>query len=85
VIGRDEGFCQVPGCSRPATHAHHVLSRSRGGSDEPANLVSLSAPHHLRGVHRRFIRVYGRGPDGLTWELGSRAGREPLLVFAELP
>jgi hypothetical protein len=83
VIDRDQGFCQVAGCSRPAVHAHHVLFRSRGGSDEPANLVSLCAPHHLHGVHRGFIRVYGRAPDGLTWELGCRVGREPLVLFAE--
>ncbi|WP_176067519.1 HNH endonuclease, partial [Anaeromyxobacter diazotrophicus] len=29
VRERDEGHCQVPGCSRRATHAHHVLFRSQ--------------------------------------------------------
>ncbi len=70
VIERDQGFCQVPGCSRAAVHAHHVRWRSRGGGDEPENLVSLCAGHHLHGIHRGYIRVSGRAPDGLVWELG---------------
>ena len=49
VRERDLGCCQVPGCSRRAVHAHHVVPRSRGGSDDPSNLVALCACHHLRG------------------------------------
>ena len=71
VIERDGGFCQVPGCSRPAVHAHHVQYRSQGGDDEPENMVALCAPHHLRGVHTGRVRVSGRAPDGLLWELGT--------------
>jgi 5-methylcytosine-specific restriction endonuclease McrA len=63
----------VPGCSRPAAHAHHVTFRSRGGGDDPSNLVALCAPHHLHGVHRNWIRVRGQAPDQLVWELGERA------------
>ena len=33
VLARDLGFCQVPGCSRAATHAHHINYRSHGGAD----------------------------------------------------
>ena len=73
AIERDQGFCQVPGCSRAAVHAHHVVWRSRGGGDEPENLVSLCAGHHLHGIHRGYIRVSGRAPDGLVWELGEEA------------
>ena len=73
VIERDQGFCQVPGCSRSAVHAHHVVWRSRGGGDEPENLVSLCAGHHLHGIHRGYIRVSGRAPHGLVWELGEEA------------
>jgi hypothetical protein len=38
--------------------------------------VSLCAGHHLHGIHRGYIRVSGRAPDGLAWELGEevRAG-----------
>jgi 5-methylcytosine-specific restriction endonuclease McrA len=78
VIARDAGFCQVPGCSRAAAHAHHVLYRSRGGVDEESNMVSLCATHHLHGVHRGWVRVRGRAPEGLTWELGVRPGGAPL-------
>jgi hypothetical protein len=70
ILARDRGCCQVPGCSRAATHVHHVRYRSCGGGDDPGNLVSLCTAHHLQGVHRGFIRVYGRAPDALCWELG---------------
>ena len=73
VIERDHGYCQVPGCSRGAEHVHHVVFRSRGGGDEPENLVSLCVAHHLHGVHRGWARVSGRAPDQLTWELGEVA------------
>jgi hypothetical protein len=74
VLARDGGFCQVPGCSRPGVHAHHVTYRSRGGGDEEGNLVSLCAPHHLHGVHAGYVRVRGTAPDGLRWELGVGLG-----------
>ena len=70
VIERDHGYCQVPGCSRGAEHVHHIVFRSRGGGDEPENLVSLCVAHHLHGVHRGWVRVSGRAPDQLEWELG---------------
>jgi hypothetical protein len=69
AIERDGGFCQVPGCSRAAVQAHHVRCRSRGGSDDPENLSPLCAGHHLRCVHEGWIRVTGRAPDGLVWEV----------------
>jgi hypothetical protein len=72
IRARDRHFCQVPGCSRPAVHAHHIKHRSQGGSDEEWNLVSLCAAHHLNGIHGGRIRVTGRAPDGLVWEFGIR-------------
>jgi hypothetical protein len=72
AVERDGGHCQVPGCSRAAAHAHHVRFRSRGGKDEAGNLVALCAAHHLHGVHRGWVRVSGRAPDALRWELGER-------------
>jgi 5-methylcytosine-specific restriction endonuclease McrA len=70
VLARDRGLCTVPGCSRAADDAHHLWFRSRGGGDEEANLASMCKPHHLRGVHGGYLRVSGRAPDGLRWELG---------------
>src|SRR5713101_1611726 len=59
-----------PRCSRSAVHAHHIVYRSAGGSDGPANLTSLRAAHHLHGVHMGYVRVRGKAPDALQWHLG---------------
>jgi hypothetical protein len=77
AIARGLGWCQVPGCSRPATDAHHIWFRSRGGGDEDWNFLGSCKPHHLHGIHGGWIRVSGRAPDGLRWELGAgpRAAR----------
>jgi hypothetical protein len=72
VRDRDLCRCQVPGCSRRAVHAHHVDFQSRGGPDEMDNLVALCAYHHLVGIHDGYIRVRGRAPDGLVWEIAGR-------------
>jgi len=85
ALERDGGLCQVPGCSRAASHAHHVVPRAHGGGDERENLCALCAGHHLHGVHRGFIRVRGRAPDRLVWELGVRPGMAPLLVIEPEP
>ncbi|HET7754130.1 MAG TPA: HNH endonuclease signature motif containing protein, partial [Anaeromyxobacteraceae bacterium] len=69
VRERDQGLCQVPGCSRAAVHTHHVEFRSHGGSDDVENLTALCAWHHLRGVHGGYLRVAGRAPDALRWFL----------------
>ncbi|BDG03887.1 HNH endonuclease signature motif containing protein [Anaeromyxobacter oryzae] len=81
VLARDRGCCRVPGCSHAAAHLHHVLFRSRGGDDAGDNLVSLCAAHHLHAVHRGWVRVWGRAPDALRWELGVRPGGPPLVVY----
>jgi 5-methylcytosine-specific restriction endonuclease McrA len=70
VLARNGGWCTVPGCSRPAAQAHHIVFRSRGGSDDATNRTGMCSPHHLHGVHAGYIRVRGEAPDGLVWELG---------------
>jgi hypothetical protein len=72
IRARDRHFCQVPGCSRAAVHAHHIKARSQGGSDDPSNLISLCAAHHLHGIHGGRMRVTGSAPDKLAWEFGLR-------------
>jgi hypothetical protein len=72
VLERDLGWCTVPGCSRCADDSHHVQFRSQGGGDELSNQTSLCKPHHLRGVHMGRVRVWGRAPAALVWELGER-------------
>jgi len=70
VFARDGFRCTVPGCtSQRNLHAHHVLFRSAGGGDDLANLVTLCAAHHQRGVHTGLIRIAGRAPDCLVFEL----------------
>ena len=82
VFDRDGWRCRVPGCSSYRNlHDHHVQFRSRGGGDALSNRVTLCAWHHLRGVHGGRIRVHGRAPEGLTFELGIREGRAPLLRY----
>jgi hypothetical protein len=75
VILRDRWLCQIPGCSRPAEHVHHVWFRSKGGPDEKWNLLGLCAAHHLHGVHAGYIELTGRAPDGLTFVIGEEAVR----------
>jgi len=77
VRDRDEGHCQVPGCSRRGTHAHHIAFRSHGGGDEPENQVAACPFHHLRCIHGGYLRVFGGAPDALTWFLGGEVWRGP--------
>lgn len=71
---RRDKYCQVPGCSRMACQTHHIIPVSQGGTDDAWNLVGLCAAHHLHGVHRGYVRVRGRAPDQLVWELGEHVG-----------
>lgn len=78
VIERDGCRCAVPGCtSRRNLHDHHVRFRSAGGSDTPGNRITLCAFHHLRCLHAGRLRVCGRAPRGLVFELGVRRGAPP--------
>ena len=82
VFERDGWRCTVPGCtSRRSLHAHHVVFRSAGGADTLENQTTLCAFHHQRGVHGGTVRITGRAPDALRFELGTRAGHPPLARF----
>jgi len=82
VIERDGYRCAVPGCtSRRNLHDHHVEFRSAGGSDAPSNRITLCAFHHQRCLHAGLLRVLGRAPDDLVFELGLRAGAPPLARY----
>ena len=70
VIERDGYRCAVPGCtSRRNLHDHHIEFRSAGGSDSPENRITLCAFHHQRCLHAGRLRVHGRAPDALVFEL----------------
>ena len=79
ILVRDRGRCQAFACSRAAVQVHHIDYRSHGGGDEPENLVSLCAGHHLHGIHMGWIRVTRVGRNRLRWQLGLRSGLPPLL------
>ena len=82
VIERDGYRCAVPGCtSRRSLHDHHVTFRSAGGSHAPENRVTLCAFHHQRCLHAGLLRVRGRAPDALVFELGVRPGAPPLVRY----
>jgi hypothetical protein len=80
IFERDGWRCMVPGCSsRKNLHDHHSVYRSRGGGNERDNRLAVCAWHHLRGIHQNRVRVSGKAPDDLHWEIGLRPGREPLM------
>jgi len=80
VFARDGWRCAVPACtSRANLHDHHIRYRSAGGDNSRANRVTICAWHHLRGIHLGRIRAHGTAPHAITWEIGVRRGRPPLL------
>lgn len=58
-----------------------MVFRSSGGGDDPSNLTTLCARHHLRDVHGGVVRCTGAAPHGLRFELGLRADAPPLVVY----
>jgi hypothetical protein len=71
VYERCGGKCEVPGCSLPGRHEHHIHFRSRGGTDDPWNKVRLCVAHHLRGIHDGHLTVEGRAGERLVWRFGN--------------
>ncbi|MCK6458786.1 MAG: HNH endonuclease, partial [Planctomycetes bacterium] len=67
VLKRNDGKCQVPGCSLPARHIHHIRYRSHGGVKAPWNETGLCIPHHLHGIHEGRLEVTGRAGERLVW------------------
>ena len=80
IFARDGWRCAAPACSsRLNLHDHHLLFRSRGGGNARQNRFTVCAWQHLRGIHQGRVRAWGTAPDDVTWELGVRPGRAPLL------
>lgn len=44
ALKRDGGICRE--CGAPANEVHHILAKSKGGSDHPDNLISLCSACH---------------------------------------
>jgi hypothetical protein len=83
IFERDAWRCAVPACSaRRELHDHHIIFRSRRGSNERTNRVTVCAAHHHHGLHGGgSVRAWGEAPDGIHWELGVRRDGPPLLAL----
>jgi hypothetical protein len=58
IVVRDEGHCQVAGCSAPASRCvpHHIVPWRLGGGTDLDNLVLLCVAHH-HALHDREINL----------------------------
>jgi HNH endonuclease len=57
VLARDQHRCRVPGCMHSTfIDVHHIVPRSEGGRQDPANLITLCGAHH-RAAHRGELRT----------------------------
>ncbi len=82
IFARDGWRCAVPACSsRRNLNDHHILFRSRGGTNARWNRIAICAAHHLHGIHDATIRATGTAPDHVEWQLGVRWGAAPLLTY----
>ena len=66
ILKRDTYLCQPcrgAGRTTAATEVHHITAKAHGGTDDPANLVSICPPCHLEASRkqtgRREIRRVG--------------------------
>jgi hypothetical protein len=60
--------CEVPGCrSKRCLDCHHIVFRSRGGSNKLSNIVVLCSGHHQQ-LHEGRLWITGRSPDALVFE-----------------
>jgi hypothetical protein len=68
-----------------ASKARALLRLERAGEACPdlreAYRVALCAFHHQRALHAGLLRIRGRAPDALLFELGLRPGAAPLARY----
>ncbi len=78
VLERDGLRCQAPGCGRTRfLEIHHRVPRKRGGSNDPANLVTLCAACH-QFWHEREAAGHAAGlPDAESQDAGSQDAGPP--------
>ena len=74
VYIRDGWRCTAPGCtSRRNLEEHHLIYRSRGGTDDLRNRTCLCRLHHQLGEHGGLASCRGEAPLGIVWRLGRDA------------
>jgi hypothetical protein len=82
ILKRDCYHCRSPICdSRSHLEIHHMQFVSQGGTNAPANLSTLCHKDHQHVIHAGHARLRGLAPHALLWEIGTRPGREPLLLL----
>lgn len=72
VLRRDDWYCRAMGswpevACRGRLDPHHLVPRSRGGSDDDANLVTLCRAHH-DAVHGWPDLAVERGLLAHSWD-----------------
>lgn len=70
IYARDGLRCISPVCGRRGPTPHHTRFRSRGGTDDPENVISLCIDCHLNGVHAGHMSVTGDRPNHV-WQLAN--------------
>jgi len=71
IFERDGWRCRVPACTaRQNLQDHHIVFRSRGGSNRGENRVAICAWHHLRGIHTGVLRAVGNAHTEIEWRVG---------------
>jgi hypothetical protein len=64
VLFKDQGSCSIEGCrSRYRLQPHHIKERANGGTNDPANLITLCWYHHHIAIHMLGMRI---DPDSPT-------------------
>lgn len=82
ILERDGYLCQAPGCSsRKNLEVHHIIFRSNGGTNDDWNLITLCHTHHHHAVHGHTMRITGKAPYSLTWEIGVRPNAPARWVY----
>src|SRR5688572_11401876 len=67
VMTRDNFICRVPGCrSMRFLDVHHIVFKSRYGSNKASNLVTLCSGHHQQ-LHDGKLAVSGTAPHAVTF------------------
>ena len=85
ILKRDHFQCQVPGCKcRRNLEVHHIIWRSKGGSDYDFNLITLCRQHHRHILHDLMaLKIEGTATHNLTFTFGSNSGDidGPFLIY----
>lgn len=77
ILQRDSYLCQCEDCKRgkkvlPANEVHHIKGKADGGTDDPANLISINHDCHVRETQRAKGYRPPAGADLKGWPTDPR-------------